>query len=102
MSYKFEMRDTSPQEEEKKEEKEKVSKPEKRAEELSFEKVITPEHLEMISQASGGFRFRPDPSLSPVRTGYTDLKSKTIYYNPLFLSGASEIGIKPRKKDDIK
>ncbi len=69
---------------------------------LSFEEVITPEHLEMISRASGGFSFRPDPSLPPERTGYTNLQSRTIYYNPLLLSGIPELGIDPWKKHDIR
>src|SRR3989344_9015428 len=69
---------------------------------LSFEKVITPEHLEMVSQASGGFRFQAAPSLPPGRTGYTNLETRTIYYNPLLLTGSPEMGIEPWKKHDIK
>lgn len=67
-----------------------------------FEKAISPEHLQMISQASGGFRFRPDVDIPPGRTGYTDLKSRTIYYNPLMLHGSPELGIEPWDKTDIR
>jgi len=69
---------------------------------LTFEEVVSPEHLEMISQASGGFRFRPDASLPPGRTGYTDLRTRTIFYNPLMLAGNEELGIKPWTKTDIE
>lgn len=67
-----------------------------------FEKAVSPEHLQMISQASGGFRFRPDAEIPPGRTGYTDLKTRTIYYNPLMLHGSPELGIEPWTKTDIR
>jgi len=69
---------------------------------LKFEEVVTPEHLQIISESSGGFRFRPDASIPAGRTGYTDLKTKTIYYNPLMLQGSPELGIKPWTKTDIQ
>ncbi len=64
--------------------------------------VISAEHLKMIAEASGGFSFRPDPKLAiealqtgRMRTGYTDLTSKVIYFNPLLKAGAPELGIQP-------
>lgn len=49
---------------------------------LKFEEVVTPEHLKIIAQASGGFTFRPDPNLPPERVGYTNMQTKEIRYNP--------------------
>lgn len=69
---------------------------------IAFEDAVTPEHLEMISRASGGFSFREDPSLPPNRTGYTNLQTRTIHYNPLLLKGSPEHGIKPWRKVDIQ
>lgn len=69
---------------------------------IAFEEAVTPEHLEMISRASGGFGFREDPSLPPERTGYTNLQTRTIHYNPLLLKGSPELGIKPWRKVDIQ
>lgn len=67
-----------------------------------IEDVISPEFLQMLSEAAGGFRFRADPSLPPNRTGYTNKITRTIHYNPLLLNGAPEHGIKPWTRRDIE
>lgn len=69
---------------------------------LAFEDAVSPEHLEMISRASGGFTFREDPTLPPNSTGYTNLETRTICYNPLLLRGSPELGIEPWRKVDIQ
>ncbi len=57
--------------------------------------LISPDHLKMIAQTTGGFSFREDPTLPPGRTGYTSLNTKTIYYNPVYFYGSKEHGIEP-------
>lgn len=57
--------------------------------------LVTPDHLKMIAQTTGGFSFREDPSLPPGRTGYTRLDTRTIYYNPVYFYGSAELGIEP-------
>lgn len=47
--------------------------------------VLTPEHLQMIAQASGGFSLGEAPWLPSGRMGYTDLRIRRIYINPLYL-----------------
>lgn len=49
----------------------------------------------MITQSSGGFSFREDPTMPPEKTGYTSLDTKTIYYNPIYFYGSKELGIEP-------
>lgn len=74
-----------------------------------FEDAVTPEHLKMITQASGGFTFVADQKLAQetletgvLKTGYTNKETKIIYYNPLLLKGSPELGIKPWRKIDIR
>lgn len=61
---------------------------------LDIDRVVSPEHLKMISSASGGFSFRPDPKLEQqfwqsgeFHSGYTNMDTKVIYYNPLHATG---------------
>lgn len=77
--------------------------------ELTFEQVVTPEHLQMISKASGGFRFAADPKMAQefletgaLKTGYTNKETKVIYYNPLLLKGVPELKIPSWRAVDIK
>lgn len=89
--------DDSPPEEK----REAVSKePERIA--LKFEEVITPEHLRIISLASGGFTFRPDPNLPPERVGYTNMQTKEIRWNPRIIDGSPELGMEPWDKKKIR
>ena len=76
---------------------------------LEMEKVISPEHLKMLSSASGGFSFRPDPALEQefrqtgvLKSGYTNLNTKTIYYNPIHATGAPEFGVEPWQPAEAK
>lgn len=85
---------------------------------LDIENIITPEHLKMISSASGGFSFRPDPKLEQqfwqtgeFHSGYTNMNTKVIYYNPLHTTGvpletlqemARKNGVKEEKIATIK
>lgn len=64
--------------------------------------IISPDHLELISKSSGGFRFAEDPRLLPNQTGYTIKQTKTIYVNPLMLSGSPEHGITPWTTEDAE
>lgn len=57
--------------------------------------LISPNHLKMIAQTSGGFSFREDPTIPPNQTGYTRMDTRTIYYNPLYFYGSKEHGIEP-------
>lgn len=66
-----------------------------------IEDAVSPILLEMLADASDGFRFQADPNLPPGQTGYTDKRTKTIYYNPLLLQGSPEHGIKPWRNEDI-
>lgn len=70
------------------------NRPEAGGEVLDIQKVLSPEHLKMISSASGGFSFRPDPKLEQqfwqsgeFHSGYTNMNTKVIYYNPLHATG---------------
>jgi len=65
--------------------------------ETRFEEIISPDHLKMISQASGGYVFVEDPSILPNKTGFTlkDSDPKEIHYNPLIFKGSPELGVKP-------
>jgi len=60
-----------------------------------IEEVINPTHLKIITEASGGFYFVPDPSLPPNRVGYTNKETGAICYNPRFHEGMPELGIPP-------
>ncbi len=68
----------------------------------TFEEVVTPDHLKMVSRASGGFTFREDPTLPPYQTGYTNKETKTINFNPLLRTGSKKLGIKPWTPEDIR
>jgi len=87
-------------------EKPEENTPEEKVEDIeafaSMEQVISPEILTAIAEASGGFTFVPDPRLPINRTGYTNLETKTIHYNPALLKGSPEHGVKPWRKVDIK
>src|SRR3989344_3833184 len=61
----------------------------------AIRRVITPEHLRMITQTTGGFTLREDPKLPPHQTGYTNKDTKVIYYSPLYFKGSEEHGIEP-------
>src|SRR3989344_1046278 len=55
-----------------------------------LQRIISPEHLKMLSAASGGFSFAIDPNLPPASAGYTNLKTRRIFINPLHLQHMSE------------
>lgn len=69
--------------------------------ELKIEDVVTPEHLKIISDASGGFSFAMDPKMSPHETAYTRHDTRVIYLNPLILKGSQKYGIKPWSKNEV-
>jgi hypothetical protein len=75
----------------------------------TLEGDISVDHLYMISEASGGFRYEPDPKLAmqalqtgKMQTGYTNLVSKVIYFNPLLKLGAPELGLAPWRPIDAR
>jgi hypothetical protein len=59
-----------------------------------LEKIISADYLKMISGASGGFSLALDPSLPPERVGYTNMRTKRIFINPLHLQMLSEPSIR--------
>lgn len=79
---------------------------------LEFEEVIGPEHLKMISRASGGFRIVEDASLAAkftqtgvLSTGFTYIFPQgggEIHYNPLLRTGVPELGIEPWTRADFQ
>ncbi|OGE31915.1 hypothetical protein A2631_02215 [Candidatus Daviesbacteria bacterium RIFCSPHIGHO2_01_FULL_44_29] len=79
---------------------------------LQFEEVIGPEHLKMISRASGGFRIVEDPALAAkftetgtLSTGFTYIFPQgggEIHFNPLLRTGIPELGIQPWTRADIQ
>jgi hypothetical protein len=67
---------------------------------LDIERVLSLEHLRMISQASGGFTFAADPRLEQefwatgvLKSGYTNLHTRVIYYNPIHAKGVTKAQI---------
>jgi hypothetical protein len=75
----------------------------------SLEDLISLEHLRIISEASGGFSFRPARDLEAefyrtgtIKTGYTNKETRTIYFNPVLLNGDVEHGIEPWRQVDAE
>lgn len=75
---------------------------------VKIEDVVSPEFLQMISLASGGFSFREDPRLAQealetgmAQTGWTHIPTRTIYFNPLLREGNKKLGVKPWTRADI-
>lgn len=52
---------------------------------VRLDRIMSPDHLKIISQASGGFSFAEDPSLPEGRMGYTNMQTRRIFINPTFL-----------------
>lgn len=76
---------------------------------FSMEEVIDSEYLELLSHSTGGFTFAADRKLAlqsliegRFRTGYTNLQTRCIYFNPLFFAGCPELGLPAQPKEKIR
>ncbi len=56
--------------------------------------IVTTDYLKILSSASGGFSFYPDPALAreffetgTLKAGHTVIATKVIHYNPLLVEG---------------
>ncbi len=67
-----------------------------------MEDIVSPGFLKALSESGKGFTFVPDPTLPPHSAGYTNLKTRIIYYNPVLLTGDEELGIKPWTEKQAK
>ncbi len=76
---------------------------------IKLEDFVSTEHLRIVSDASGGFRFALARDLEQefyrtgtLKTGYTNKQTRTIYANPVLLKGVPELGIKPWRRVDAE
>lgn len=101
--------DISPQREPVAEEKSRQELAQLKDRMKEVERMVPPEHLELLAEASGGFHYRwawdlADKFLQEgiLMRGYTDLRTKDIYINPIIVAGLPELGIKPMNRREIQ